>query len=159
MNHFLAPLVFAVALLASCKSSHVASVRDTRAELLDLHEEVMRAHRESNTGLLLRAESPEHVSASRGQINQTTLKDRRKMFESYLGSTRFTKYVDMAPPIVRVSADGSLGWVIVQAEGEGVQTAKDGTKRPLAFESAWIELYERRQGRWYRVGNVSNFKP
>jgi hypothetical protein len=22
-----------------------------------------------------------------------------------------------------------------------------------------LELYERRQGSWYRVGNVSNFKP
>jgi len=31
-------------------------------------------------------------------------------------------------------------------------------KTPVGFVSAWIELYEKRKGRWYRVGNVSNFK-
>jgi hypothetical protein len=30
--------------------------------------------------------------------------------------------------------------------------------QPLEFISAWIELYEKRDGRWWRIGNVSNFK-
>jgi hypothetical protein len=59
-------------------------------------------------------------------------------------------------PIVSVSADGTLGWVVVQVRARGVQ---GDAKEPLAFVSAWIELYEKRKGRWVRVGNVSNFKP
>jgi hypothetical protein len=65
----------------------------------------------------------------------------------------------MIPPVVRVSNDNSLGWVIAQVRAAGVQTTKDGASRPLSFESAWIELYERRDGKWLRVGNVSNFTP
>lgn len=30
---------------------------------------------------------------------------------------------------------------------------------PIQFVSAWIELYKKRDGRWLRTGNVSNFKP
>jgi hypothetical protein len=154
----LVPVLAISSFLASCGYVNVAPPIDNRAELLALHEEVMRAHRESNPDLLLRAEAPEHVSANRGQITQPTLDVRRTRFREYLATTHFTEYIDLVPPIVRVSNDGSLGWVIVQVRGAGVQTTQDGGSQPLAFESAWIELYERRGGSWYRVGNVSNFK-
>ena len=160
MDHpLLVPVVAISVLLASCGSVRSAPPLDPRAELLALHEEVMRAHRESNADLLLRSEAPDHVSASRGQITQPTLDVRQARFREYLGKTRFTEYIDLVPPVVRVSNDGSLGWVIVQVRGAGVQTSQDGGSKPLVFESAWIELYERRGGSWYRIGNVSNFKP
>jgi hypothetical protein len=155
----LVPVLAISVLLASCATTNTAPSRDPRAELLALHAEVMRAHRESNADLLLRSEAPESVSANRGEITQPTLDERRARFQQYLGMTRFTEYVDLVSPIVRVSNDGSLGWVIVQVRGAGVQTTQDGGFKPLAFESAWIELYERRGGSWYRVGNVSNFRP
>ena len=156
---FLVPALAISVLLASCASTNTSPSFDPRAELLALHEEVMRAHRESNADLLMRSEAPESVSANRGQITQPTLEERRARFQQYLGTTRFTEYIDLVPPIVRVSNDGSLGWVIVQVRGAGVQTTQDGGSKPLAFESAWIELYERRGSSWFRVGNVSNFKP
>jgi hypothetical protein len=152
--------VFAISLLlASCGTTNHAPPSEARAKLLALHQEVMQAHRESNADLLLRAEAPDSISANRGEITRPTLDERRARFEQYLKATRFTEYVDVVPPDVRVSNDGNLGWVIVQVRAAGVQTAQDGSSKPLAFESAWIELYERRGGSWYRVGNVSNFKP
>jgi hypothetical protein len=119
----------------------------------------MRAHRESNVDLLMKSEAPETVSVGRGQITRPTLDERRTRFAQYLGSTRFAEYADVVPPIVKVSDDGSLGWVVVQVRASGTQVNELGGSEPLEFESAWIELYERREGRWYRVGNVSNFRP
>ena len=84
---------------------------------------------------------------------------RRERLGPYLQQTRFSKYADKVPPIVKVSSDGSLGWVIVQVEARGEQTTSTGAVESLEFVSAWIELYEKRNGRWVRVGNVSNFKP
>ena len=159
MTHHLAPALAICVLLTSCGTTSIAPSRDARAELLALHEDAMQAHRESNVDLLLRAEAPDSVSANRGQITQPTLEARRARFQQYLEATRFSEYVDVVPPIVRVSDDGSLGWVMVQVRAAGVQTTQDGGSQPLAFESAWIELYERRGGSWYRTGNVSNFKP
>jgi hypothetical protein len=160
VNHPLwAPVLTLSILLASCRSTNIAPPAEARAKLLALHEEVMQAHRESNAELLLRSEAPDSISANRGQITQPTLDARRARFQQYLGATRFAEYVDLVPPVVRVSNDGSLGWVIVQVRAAGVQTTQDGSSQPLSFESAWIELYERRGDSWYRVGNVSNFKP
>jgi hypothetical protein len=123
-----------------------------------LHEKVMSAHRASDVEKLLADEAEDYVVAGRGAIARPTLDDRRARLGSYLSSTRFESYRDLVEPVVQVSRDGTLGWVIVQVEGKGEQTV-DGHKKPLEFVSAWIELYEKRGGRWYRVGNVSNFKP
>lgn len=153
------PVLGVSVVLAACASANIEAPLEARAKLLALHEEAMQAHRESNADLLLRSEGPDFVSANRGEITQPTLDARRARFQQYLGNTRFTEYIDLVPPIVRVSDDGSLGWVIVQVRAVGVQTKQDGSSQPLAFESAWIELYERRGDSWYRAGNVSNFKP
>lgn len=128
-------------------------------QLLALHEEVMRAHRESDVALLLRAEEDEYIIANRGEITRPDRKERRARLGPYLKQTRFSAYRDKVPPIVRVSADGTLGWVIVQVEASGRQTTSKGTVESLEFVSAWIELYEKKAGRWLRVGNVSNFRP
>ena len=158
-NSLMLPVLGISMLLASCNSPNAPSADEARAELLALHEEAMQAHRESNADLLLRSDAPDVVVASRGELSRPTLDARRSLFQQYLGSTRFTEYVDVVPPVVQVSRDGSLGWVIVQVRASGVQTTQDGGSRPVAFESAWIELYERRESTWYRIGNVSNFKP
>jgi hypothetical protein len=65
--------------------------------------------------------------------------------------------------IVRVSDDGTLGWLIAQVEIIGTQAADQaaGDDERVRIDSvwAWIELYEKKDGRWYRVGDVSNVRP
>ena len=133
--------------------------RSDAEQLLALHEEVLRAHRESDVELLLNAEEDEYVIANRGEVTTPDRKARAKRLGPYLKQTRFSTYADKVPPIVRVSADGTLGWVIVQVEARGEQRTPSGTVEPVEFVSAWIELYEKKGGRWVRVGNVSNFRP
>ena len=150
--------VLACALFVSC-ATQSRSTSDDRTRLLALHAEVMSAHRLSNVELMLRADSQDYVVANRGEISRPTVEERRAQFSRYLGSTRFDEYVDVAPPTVMVSRDGTLGWVIVQVRARGEQTAENGAKKPITFESAWVELYEKRGNEWLRVGNLSNFKP
>jgi hypothetical protein len=144
-------------LLPACAPAGGAERDADVRQLLALHAEVLRAHLESDVDLLLAAEEDPYVVASRGAVTTPDRRARRGRLGPYLGATRFTVYRDQVPPIARVSADGSLGWVVAQVEARGEQTAADGTAVPVEFVSAWIELYERRGGRWVRVGNVSNF--
>jgi len=137
-----------------------AAPTPTDADLLRaLHEKVLRAHRSSDVELILEDEPEDYVVAGRGEITRPTRDERRTRMGAYLSSTKFEEYRDLVEPIVTVSADGTLGWVVVQVQARGVQTPKPGETQPLQFVSAWIELYAKREGRWYRVGNVSNFKP
>ena len=138
---------------------NTASAAPSDDELLRaLHAKVMRAHLESRIAILMEDEAPDYVVANRGAISRPTLDERRVKLRPYLRRTAFDMYRDAVDPIVTVSADGTLGWVIVQVEARGVETTVDGDTEPIAFTSAWIELYEKRKGKWLRVGNVSNFK-
>jgi hypothetical protein len=144
--------------LAMGLTFHVANAADDRDELLALHKKVLKAHLESNVEILLEDESSDYVVGSQGELTRPTIEERRARLGPYLASTTFSSYVDLVPPVVRVSADGSMGWVMVQVEATGVQKNEKGEKEPLQFVCAWIELYEKRDGTWYRTGNVSNFK-
>jgi hypothetical protein len=127
--------------------------------LRSLHDKAIRAHRESDAALLVADQAADMIIVNRGAVTRPSLEERRASFGSYLGRTVFSEYRDLVEPVVKVSSDGSLGWVIVQVGARGVQAMDDGTKKPIEFVSAWIELYEKRDGRWYAVGNVSNFRP
>lgn len=129
------------------------------AELLALHKEVMDAHLEGDVELLLRAEGEEYVVANRGEITHPSREERRARLGPYLQHTRYPVYRDLVPPIVEISADGSLGWVVVQIEARGERINEDGSTAPVEFVSAWIELYRKEDGKWLRIGNVSNFRP
>jgi uncharacterized protein DUF4440 len=124
-----------------------------------LHQKVLRAHREGDVKLLLEDAAPDFVQANRGEITRPTLEERRARFASYFRSTTFAEYRDMTEPIVTVSKDGTLGWVVVQVHARGVQVTEGDRKEQVDFTSAWIELYAKRDGRWLAVGNVSNFRP
>ena len=147
--------VLAAAFLSAC-ATVPGGVAGERAALLALHEEAMEAHRKSDVELLLRAEADDFVLVSRGEVSRPSLAQRRQFLGSYLKNVRFAEYVDTVAPVVHVSADGGTGWVIVQVRGRGSEIG--GAGRSIQFESGWIELYEKRDGRWLRVGNVSNFK-
>ena len=129
------------------------------AEIRALHEKVLRAHRESDVEILLEDESADYVVASRGEITRPTIQERRERLGAYLKASAFSEYRDLIEPTVSVSADSTLGWVLVQVTARGKQKATSGEEVPIAFTSAWIELYEKRAGKWLRTGNVSNFKP
>jgi hypothetical protein len=143
------------AVLMACTTIPTDNAAD-RARLLALHEQAMEAHRKSDVELLLQADAEDFVLANRGEISRPSLEQRRQFLGPYLRGVRFAEYVDMVPPVVHVSADGTAGWVIAQVRARGVEVS--GAGRSLQFESTWIELYEKRGGGWRRVGNVSNFK-
>jgi len=145
-------------LLAAAFSARSAWAATDVEALRALHEKVLVAHRQSNVELLLDDETAAYIVASRGEISRPTIVERRERLGPYLRQSAFAEYKDAAEPVVTLSKDGTLGWVVVQVEARGVQARADGKKETIAFVSAWIELYEKRNGRWYRTGNVSNFK-
>lgn len=127
-------------------------------QLLALHDALLRAHLAGDAEQVVAPQAGEFVQANRGAVARADRAARKAQVGGYLKRTRFSVYRDQIPPIAKVSADGTLGWVVAQVEAKGEQTGPDGTPEPLEFVSAWVELYEKRDGRWAAVGNVSNFK-
>jgi hypothetical protein len=142
---------------AHCSTAATGSKED-EAALLVLHRDGIAAHLQNDVDRLLAPESDDYVLVNRGEVSHPDKKARASSLGPYLQSVRFERYADAIEPIVKVSPDGRLGWVIAQVEVKGAERTKEGAGEPLEFVSAWIELYEKRGDRWYRIGNVSNFK-
>lgn len=155
-------LAVAALLLASCRSTAAPQgqedLQQEEAALLALHREAIEAHLRNDADRLVAPESEDYVLVNRGEVSHPGKADRAAALGPYLRSVRFERYADAIAPIVKVSPDGRLGWVIAKVEVRGAARTKQGGEEPFEFVSAWIELYEKRGGRWVRIGNVSNFK-
>ena len=134
------------------------SAADAKA-LVAAHESMLRGYLSGDLELALGPDGGEFVMAQHGAVTQPTRETRKARLRAYLRSAKFTVYRDQVPPIVKVSADGSLGWVIAQIEARGEQTGADGQPEPLDFVTATVELFEKRNGRWVAVGVASNLRP
>lgn len=130
-----------------------------KQELLRIHEEILRAHRENDLPAWMGVEGEALTVVSRGEILHPSAGERERSRKAYLESTSFTRYEDLVPPQVVVSEDGSLGWLVCRVRMEGVQRQADGGTSPVEATWAWVELYEKREGRWRLVGNASTREP
>jgi hypothetical protein len=124
-----------------------------RESLLALHRAEIRAHIDRDAEALARDHGDDFVSATRGKITRSTKEQTRKFFTEFFKGATYPLYEDLEPPVVRVSDDGSMGWILsrirvrrVDAEGES------------GFVYAGMMAYAKRDGRWVRVGNASTFE-
>lgn len=128
-------------------------------KILKLHRELIEAHKAKDADKLLAAEPEQIITVNRGEVLFENKSDRIPQFRQYLENTEFEAYRDLIDPIVRVSKDGTLGWLIAQVKVAGTRTYGGGESKSFDNVWAWIELYEKKNGRWYRIGDVSNVKP
>lgn len=128
-------------------------------EILKLHRDVLESHMNDDVAKWLSAESDRVTLVSRGEVSFPTKDERRPGIKAYLEAAEFEKYRDVIDPIVRVSDDGTMGWLVCQVEIVGTRDGAEGMPERIDSVWAWIELYEKIEGRWYRTGNVSNEKP
>ena len=135
-----------------------AELESLKAELLSLHQAGSQAHRDKDVDFFLQDIAPDYLSVARGNIRRPTADAIRVQFSNYLGNTDFDEYTDLSEPIVGISADGSMGWLIAQVKVSGQQQVGDGSTQPLDFVSAWLMLYERQDDRWVRLADVSTFR-
>lgn len=128
-------------------------------EILRLHNELIEAHKVGDVDKLLAPEPEQIITVNRGEVLFENKSERIPQFKQYLEDTEFSAYRDLIDPLVRVSKDGTLGWLIAQVKIAGTRTYDVGESKSFDNVWAWIELYEKKNGRWYRIGDVSNVKP
>ena len=149
----LLPLVLTLILSLSAKGQNVEA--DT-ADLLRMHEIVIRAHLQNDLDSWMAIEADKVISANGGKVTFPSRSDREKARLSYLPIATYSSYRDVKHPVIRISEDGTLGWLIAEVEVVGEYKQSDGSEEHFSNVWAWIELYARSESGWKLVGNVSN---
>ena len=132
-------------------------IEGDHSKILAEHKRIIDAHLMRDVEGMLEGAADDYVLVNRGEVTYPTIEERRQRFSRYFGVTVFSEYKDLIPPIVHISDDGTAAWLIAQVEVSGIQESSGGNQT-LHFVSAWIELYEKRDGEWVQTGNVSNFR-
>jgi hypothetical protein len=146
-------LLVACAACASAEPS--ADLEKEKAELLRIHKSDREAHFKTDVDKLLENSPEEFISVGRGKINRSSKDDARKMFTGYFRDAKYYQWDDVEEPIIRISNDASMAWMITRTRVRRVQKKADGAEQEEKFVYAGIMTYEKRDGRWVRVANVS----
>ena len=159
MRRFVFPFLLVLAAgMAGCTSKAPGSTAADEQRLLEMHAAVLKAHMDRDVDALLAHQADDFLLLNRGEISRPSKEKQKDLLGPYLAATTFEYYRDKIPPVVKVSKDGSLGWVTAEIEARGTTVTREGEQKPLEFEVAWIELYERRGTEWVSIGNASSFK-
>ncbi len=127
--------------------------------LLRLHRVIMDDHFFGRTTGMAAFTGENVTIVSGGEVYPMKGKDSDAQMTRIMGNRNYTVYDDLIRPQVKVSEDGTLGWVIVQVSAKGIRLDPKGKPTEgLEFVSGWIELYQKDKGQWRMVGNVSNFR-
>ncbi len=159
MKVFVALVLILVGLSASADCQNRVDLQAEKAELLRLHRADREAHFKTNVETLLADSSEEMIAVSAGKIHRDGKTEARKRFTEYFRGVKYHEWNDLEEPIIRVSKDGSMAWMITRLRSRRTQRDGAGKEAEQQFIYAGIMTYEKLGAKWVRVANVSTFEP
>lgn len=130
-----------------------------KAALKHSHAADRKAHFKADVDRLLEDSADEMISVRDGAIMRISKADRRRGMAEYFRGARYSEWDNLEDPIIRVSDDGSMAWMITRLKVARTQKDSTGVEREQKFVYAGIMMYEKVDGRWVKVANVSTFEP
>ena len=144
-------VLVATAVASSCTSG------GGREDLLTVLARDRSAHLAADASLLAESLADTVWNIDEGRIRPVSRAELRRAFEGYFEGAVYRAWDDLAPPVIRISRDGSLAWVarrvIVDREAPGF----GGRIEREHFESAWTATYSHASGRWRMTSAASTF--
>jgi len=158
MQYRYLPFVAVVAFgIIACQRSFDSE--QAHAEILELHRSFIEAHLAEDVSALARPIPHDYLFVANGDVQTLNGNDVQRVLQTYCDTTTFSHYEDTDEPIIGFSKDGTLAWAIVQVRVAGTSHRESGTDDPFDTQWAWITLYEKRNGEWSTISDVSTNRP
>ncbi|MBV6506774.1 MAG: hypothetical protein ILNGONEN_02358 [Syntrophorhabdaceae bacterium] len=128
-------------------------------ELLEMQRQGRAAHFAKDAKLLVAAFADDFISIDAGKITRPAREESRKRMQAYFDRSEFLEWDDISSPIVRVSQDASMAYVIVHKR---VRLKAKNDKGELEEETtvfAWTETYEKQNDKWTLTSVTSTRAP
>ena len=133
-------------------------VEQARQELLALHAAERQAHFATDADAMVAPLAESIIDVRNGDVQRITREDKRQDFAQYFQNATYQEWDDVESPIVHVSQDASLGWMITHVKVHRTRPDEAGVLREREFVYAGILTYEKREGKWVCTANVSTFE-
>ena len=129
-----------------------------KARLLHLHQSALRAHLENDANTFLAPYASEWYDIRDAGIRLRTKAEAFPSIERYFKRTHFSDISEMGAPIIHLSTDASMAWVIGVIQVRATQDGSDGQEQDFSFQCAFVSIYEKHEGEWAQVVDASSFQ-
>jgi len=137
--------LFAI-LLALTSIAFAADPAVDRAALLKLHAQDRDGHLKGDVDLITGQFAATFEEVVGGRVREMSLNAARQQIGDYLKSVKYTAWDDAAEPIIKVSPDGQMAWMLVQTKVEVAPINQPDAKR--SFLNSAIQTYEKGPNGW-----------
>ncbi len=129
-----------------------------KARLLQLHRNALQAHLEKDAGAFLAAYASQWYDVRTAGIRLRTKEEALPAIDQYFRRTHFADIREVTAPIIHLSADASMAWVIGEMRVRASQEIADAEERDFSFRCAWVSIYEKHESEWAQVVDASFFQ-
>ena len=130
-----------------------------RAALLEIHYLDRVGHFQTSSEILNEHQGDDFIYVGSGEISHIPRSDFLATFEQSFKNATYYEWDDLESPIIQISEDATMAWMIVRNRVHKRQVQDDGTAIERKFVYAGIMTYTKQDGKWIRVANVSTFAP
>lgn len=128
-------------------------------ELMQLQQQARAAHFGKDAKLLVSMFADDFINIGAGKISRPTREESQNRFQAYFDRSEFLEWDDISPPIIRVSQDASMAYVIVHKRVRLKAKNEQGVLEEAATIFAWTETYEKQDGKWTLTAVASTNEP
>lgn len=129
------------------------------AELMRIHELNRDAHLGKDASRIAALISDDFLNIARGEIRHQTQDEMIARLQPYLDRSTFLEWDDIEDPVIRISDDGSMAFVVILKSVRLTQQDENGETVEGHSIFAWTETYEKREGDWRLTTVTSTDKP
>lgn len=128
-------------------------------ELLDLHHQGRVAHFKRDAKLLVSEFAGDFTSVSNGRITKPTKEESASRLQKYFDNSTFLEWDDITAPVIKVSDDATMGYVIVHKKVRLLAKTETGGSEEETEVFAWVAIYRKFNGEWKLTTVVSTRTP
>jgi len=129
-----------------------------KARLLQLHKNALQAHFEKDAGAFLAAYASQWYDVRAAGIRLRTKEEALPAIDQYFRRTHVADISEITAPIIHLSTDTSMAWVIGEIRVHASQEMDDEGERDFSIRCAWVSIYEKQEGEWSQVVDASFFQ-
>ena len=139
-----------IRLLALClvfsTLAFAASPIADRDALLKLHTLDRDGHLKGDADLITAPLGPTITEVAGGHVNTINRDSAKQKFADYLRTVKYTAWDDTKEPVIKISSDGKMAWMLVEIKVEVAPVDKPEGKQ--TFMNSAIQTYEKGPNGW-----------
>ncbi len=142
------PLAAAACWALPTACADAAEADADRNAILSLYEAQREAHFQRDARMFLSAVDTGYLAIGSGTVRYRAREEAIRQVDGYFQQVEIEELRDVTPPRVTLSPDGRFAWLVGEVEVRGSQHDSVGSRAPIAFRAAWLDVYEKEPSGW-----------